>query len=175
MRRTLLFLCIVGPITALLAFALTRDPRALPSALIGKSAPAFRLVGLGGNPIDSTALAGAPVVVNFWSTWCGPCFQEQEILRRGRALYEPRGVKFIGVVYEDRESAVRAFLGRYGEPFEAALDPQSKMAIDYGVGGVPETFFIDAAGTIRHKSAGVLSWDELETECDRLLDGEGRG
>lgn len=168
MKRWILFLFIVAPILYFLAFGLTRDPRDLPSVMIGKKAPNFSLETMEGKKFILESLAGAPLVVNFWATWCGPCFYEHAVLKKARDRYEKEGVKFLGVVYQDQKETVLQFLKEEGSPFEALLDPESKMAIDYGVGGVPETFFIDAHGIIRDKFAGVLTTEYLNEQIERL-------
>lgn len=162
MIRWLLFVLIVAPIVYLLTFGLTRNPRELPSVLVGKPAPAFNLETLGGQRVTLESLSGSPIVLNFWATWCGPCFYEHPILKEARDQYEKEGVKFLGVVYQDKRESVLAFLKEMGEPFTVLWDPNSQTAIDFGVGGVPETFFIDAQGIVRKKLAGALSREYIE-------------
>lgn len=168
MKRWLLFLFIVGPILYLLAFGLSRDPRELPSALVGQKAPDFSVETTDGKKLTLADFSGTPLVINFWATWCGPCFYEQSVLKSARATYEPKGVKFLGIVYQDSKENVVPFLKELGEPFIVLFDPQSKMAIDYGVAGVPETFFISADGIIRKKFAGGLNNRILEEEISKL-------
>lgn len=168
MKRVLLFCMIVVPIAALLAFGLTRDPHVLPSVLIGKPAPAFALRTLEGDPINAASLLGQPLVINFWATWCGPCLHEHRVFRQAAERFAGKGVRFFGVVYQDKEANVREFLAEFGTPFEVLLDPGSTMAIDYGVGGVPETFFVDAQGVIREKFSGMLTMEYLERQIEGL-------
>lgn len=169
MKRWLLLIIIVAPILYLLAFGLTRNPRELPSVLVGKPAPSFFLETLDGETVSLETFKGSPVVINFWATWCGPCFYEHSILKEARALYEPKGAHFLGVVYQDEKKTVEQFLEEMGEPFFVLLDPKSQMAIDYGVGGVPETFFIDRKGVIRHKLQGVLNQNILKEKLENLF------
>lgn len=169
MKRYLFFLFIVIPILALLAFGLQRDPRVLPSVLVGKNAPDFSLQTLEGKRVTLQSFSGQPLVINFWATWCGPCFYEHPILKEGRDIYEKEGVKFLGVVYQDQKENVIQFLKEMGEPFLVLLDPQNEMAISYGVGGVPETFFVDGQGIIRSKIQGALTLATLDLQLKNLL------
>lgn len=168
MKRWLLFVLVVAPIVYLLGFGLTRNPRELPSVLVGKRAPDFSLKTLDGKRLTSQSILGAPLVVNFWATWCGPCFYEHPVLKKGREIYRKEGIQFLGVVYQDEEKEVRRYAQKLGEPFMVLFDPESKMAIDYGVAGVPETFFVDANGIIRAKYAGILTLDILKEQIEKI-------
>ncbi|MBI4124576.1 MAG: DsbE family thiol:disulfide interchange protein [Deltaproteobacteria bacterium] len=168
MKRWILFILVVAPVVYLLTFGLSRDPRELPSVLIGKEAPAFSLKTLENKEITLESLRGSPIVMNFWATWCGPCLYEHAILKEARERFEKEGVKFLGVVYQDRREQVEAFLKEMGEPFVVLLDETSRSAIDFGVGGVPETFFIDSQGIVRKKLSGVLSREYIETGISEM-------
>lgn len=168
-KRWLLFLLIVAPIVYLLAFGLTRDPRELPSVMIGKMAPDFSLQTADDKTVTRQSLQGSPLVINFWATWCGPCFYEHPVLKEARSTYEKEGVKFLGVVYQDKKEPVVQFLKELGEPFLVLFDPKSQMAIDYGVGGVPETFFVDKKGIISDKFQGILTKEYLNGQIQGLI------
>lgn len=168
MKRWIFFILIVGPILYLLSFGLTRNPKELPSVLVGKPAPEFSLQTLDGKPVTLKSLSGSPLVINFWATWCGPCFYEHSVLKEARRTYEKEGIKFLGVVYQDQKENVVAFLKELGEPFLVLLDPKNQMAIDYGVGGVPETFFIDTQGIIQNKFSGALTREYLNLQIRNL-------
>ena len=162
-RRVLLVgLAVVAPLVGVLLLNLGRDPHSIRSPLVGRAAPPFALVPVGGGPVvTSESLKGRPLVLNFWATWCAPCLQEHETLVRTAGAL--RGdVAFVGVVYEDEEDRVRAFLQRYGSAYPSLLDPEARTAIAYGVAGVPETYFIDAAGVIQAKVAYPLDPDTME-------------
>jgi cytochrome c biogenesis protein CcmG/thiol:disulfide interchange protein DsbE len=153
-------LAVVVPLLAILVLNLGRDPHSVRSPLVGRPAPPFSLVPAGGGEaVSLDSLRGRPVVVNFWATWCVPCFQEHPALTgAARTL---RDVQFLGVVYEDEPSKIRDFLKERGAAYPTLMDPGSKTAIAYGVFGVPETFFIDAQGRIVEKYAGPLDPDTI--------------
>lgn len=145
------------------------DPRALPSVLEGKPAPGFSLTTLEGEATSLDALRGSPVVLNFWATWCVPCLQEHPLLLEGARRYQDRGVVFLGVLYGDEADKANAYLKKHGKAYPTLLDPAQRTAIDYGVGGVPETFFIDRQGQIVRKVSGPVSPDVLVTTLEALL------
>jgi len=147
---------LILPIIVVLALAFGTDPRAIPFALRDRPAPAFNLQSLDGRTFNSTELAGKPVVLNFWSTWCGPCKYEHEYLQRGAQQYAGR-VVFLGVIYEDDPDKARSYLASRSNVFPQLIDQDSKLAIEYGVSGVPETYIIDPSGIVRHKEAGPIT------------------
>jgi cytochrome c biogenesis protein CcmG/thiol:disulfide interchange protein DsbE len=167
-KRVLLAgLAVVVPLLAVLLLNLGRDPHAVRSPLVGRPAPPFAMVPVGGGvPVSLESLRGRPVVLNFWATWCVPCFQEHPVLNRTAAAR--RDVAFYGVVYQDEEQRVADFLGRQGSAYPTLVDPGSRAAIAYGVAGVPETYFIDKTGTIVDKFTGPLSQDLLDAQLRRL-------
>jgi cytochrome c biogenesis protein CcmG, thiol:disulfide interchange protein DsbE len=163
-------LAIFAVLAAVFAIALrSGDPSKLPSALIGKRAPAMVLPGLEGlmDGVRSVAsfssadlAAGDVSVVNFWASWCGPCAQEHPLLA---ALKERTGVRIFGVNYKDQTAAARRFLGRYGNPFAAVgVDVNGRTAIEWGVYGMPESFVIDGGGEIVYKHVGPITAETLE-------------
>lgn len=165
-------LVLVVPLIALFAASFGNDPHAVRSPLIGKQAPPFSLITVGDKEtVSLEALRGKPAVVNFWATWCEPCKMEHGVLTRGAKLFGDQ-VQFVGVVYDDKEEAITAFLQRYGSGYPALIDAGGKTAIAYGVTGVPETFFIDANGTIVSKYAGPLSPDLLSKHVRELLEAK---
>ena len=154
----------------LLASGLGKDPRALPSELIGKPAPEFSLPRIDANrTISSRDLAGQVVVLNFWASWCLPCRQEHDDLEAAWGRYRERGVVVLGVSFEDTTEGAMGFRRELGGDWPIADDPGSKTAIAYGVFGVPETFVIAPDGTIAAKTTGAVTYEWLTDEIEAAL------
>ena len=160
------FLLIV-PILAILASGFGNDPRAVPSVLESKPAPTFSLVDLDGQTISLDGLRGQPLVLNFWSTWCLPCKQEHPMLQQ--AQRDNPDVRFLGVLYSDKPEKARAYLKKVGAAYPTLVDDGNRVSIDYGVAGVPETFFVSRSGEVVAKWTGPLSWPALQEKL-RLLE-----
>ncbi|MEK7714213.1 MAG: TlpA disulfide reductase family protein [candidate division NC10 bacterium] len=165
----------VIPVLALLAYGFRLNPRDVPSPLLGRPAAAFALATFEGAPLSLEAQRGKVVVVNFWASWCYPaCYEEAPVLERNWRAYRDRGVVVLGVDIQDREEAARKFIKDFGLTFPNAQDTTGKVSVNYGVYGVPETFFIDRQGRIRAKHVGAVTDAVFRTHVDRLL-GETAG
>lgn len=149
-------------IVALLGSGFGKDPHAIPTVITAQPAAPFRLVDLDGKPVALADYAGKAVVLNFWSTWCLPCKVEHPLLQQAARLYGDR-VVFLGVLYSDTPDKARAYVARAGAAYPTLVDPNGRTAIDYGVTGVPETFFISPDGVVQHKHAGPLDERTLFT------------
>ena len=161
-------LAIVLPILAILGSGFGGKQNAqLESMLTGRDAPPFQLMTLDGRPFDSAQLAGKPAVLNFWSTWCGPCKYEHPLLQDAARAHPD--VVFLGVLYQDDPQKALTYLRRAGAAYPNLVDGKNRVAIEYGVTGVPETFFISAAGTVVHKEAGPLTPPRLAAQLARIL------
>jgi cytochrome c biogenesis protein CcmG, thiol:disulfide interchange protein DsbE len=158
------------PVLALLAYGFRVNHRDIPSPLVDREAAPFVLTSYGGEPMSLEANRGRVVVVNFWASWCVPaCYDEAPVLERNWRAYRDRGVMVLGVDIQDKPEAARKFIDQFSLTFPNALDPKGKVSIDYGVYGVPETFFIDARGRIRAKHVGAVTDAVFQREVDRLL------
>ncbi len=162
----LVFVAIAG----FLAVGLTRDPSNLPSALLDRPAPEFALPPLPGRDGSGFAranLGGGPALVNFFASWCVPCRIEHPVINR---LAEA-GVTVHGINYKDKPEDALAWLAELGDPFAlVGRDQDGRVGIDWGVYGVPETYVIDADGTIVHKHVGPLQPRDVERTILPLLE-----
>lgn len=151
------------------------DPTLTASPLIGQPVPDVVVAGFdGGEPIDLGGLDGDIAVINFWASWCLACRQEHEALVAAAEDYSDFGVRFVGVNYQDSSGAAVAFLDELGrgDGYLYGSDEDSRTAFEFGVLGLPETFFIDRDGTIVGKVSGPVSYGLLTGTLDRLILGE---
>jgi cytochrome c biogenesis protein CcmG/thiol:disulfide interchange protein DsbE len=179
-RRFLVVLAVAGPLIALLAYGFTRNPRDIPTPLLGKRATPFTLTLFDGRPLSLDELRGKVVFLNFWASWCAPCRAEARTLEAAWQKYKDRDVVFLGVDIQDTEEEARAFLREFGITYPNGRDATGKIAIDYGVWGIPETFIIDREGRITYKQVGALGGQIIATKLDEALRGvvsaaEGKG
>ena len=169
MNRFLLPLGIFVVLIIFLLVGLTLNPREVPSPLIGKPAPAFRLAQLHDQAMIITPeeLRGKVWLLNVWASWCASCRQEHPLLVE---LARHNVVTIVGLNYKDERDKGIAWLQELGDPYlVSAYDRDGNVGIDWGVYGVPETFVIDKAGIIRHKITGVLTPTNIRDEIIPLI------
>lgn len=173
--RWILVPLVVVPIGWLLLSGFNRDPRAVASPLIGRAAPEWILTTLDGATLSSADLAGRPYVVNFWASWCIPaCVDEHPVLADAEATYGD-DVTIVGVIYQDDPAAAEGFLARYGNAgYPHLVDPGGRLAIEFGVTGPPETYFVAADGTVASKQFGPLTDALVLTHMATILPGASR-
>jgi cytochrome c biogenesis protein CcmG/thiol:disulfide interchange protein DsbE len=152
------------------------DPSRLPSALIGRPAPATALPPLDGLNVDGAAVPGLAAdalgghvsVVNVWASWCVPCHDEAPLLKE---LHSDKRFQMVGINYKDVTENARRFLGRYGNPFDAVgVDANGRAAIEWGVYGVPETFVVGRDGKIAFRLVGPITPDNIDSVLKREIE-----
>ncbi|HZT06660.1 MAG TPA: redoxin domain-containing protein [Chloroflexota bacterium] len=132
-----------------------------PGTLASAVMPDFTLSLVDGATLKASDLEGRPAVLNFWASWCVPCQEEAPLFARMAREYEAENVAFLGISEWDTESDLRAFLARYGVGYKNGVDLGGKTAIEFGVTGIPETFFVRADGSLASRWIGPLDEDQL--------------
>ena len=170
--RTLKFvipLAVFAILVVFLAIGLTRDPREVPSPLVGKAAPAFTLAQLQRSDLTFTPeqMKGKVWMLNVWASWCVSCRVEHPVLNDMSRLGL---VAIVGFNWKDKREDGLRWLQQHGDPYQLSVfDGDGKVALDYGVYGAPETFVIDKLGVIRHKQIGPITPEILEKTLLPLL------
>jgi cytochrome c biogenesis protein CcmG/thiol:disulfide interchange protein DsbE len=170
------YLIPIGVFAALVAFffaGIDRDKQTLPSPLIGKPAPQWQLPSVQDpdKMISSADFAGKPYVLNVWATWCVECRHEHDALR---AIAQRGEAPIVGLDWKDDREQAQRWLQQLGNPYVAtAFDAEGRVAIDWGVYGAPETFLIDAQGTVIFKHISVMTMEVWERDFLPLIKASG--
>ena len=164
-------------LVVLLAVGLNLNPRDVPSPLVGKPAPMFSLPRLDADPqapagtqnasFGPKDMAGKVWLLNVWASWCVSCRQEHPVLVEFAKL---NIAPLIGLDYKDQRADAKGWLAKFGDPYTlSVVDADGRVGIDYGVYGVPETYVIDKAGTIRFKQIGPVTSEVLQKKFVPLI------
>ncbi len=167
MKRGLLFIPLA--LFLILGFFLWKglsiDPTKLPSALLGKPFPAFKVAALK-NPnriLSNADLIGKPILINVWATWCPACRQEHVQLLK---IAQENKIPLIGLNYKDNRQAALNWLDQLGDPYQFNIyDESGMLGLDLGVYGAPETYLLDKNGVILYRHVGVVTeavWQKLK-------------
>ncbi|NEX23142.1 DsbE family thiol:disulfide interchange protein [Thiorhodococcus mannitoliphagus] len=169
--RALIPLGIFLALAALLFYGLQLDPRKIPSPLVDKPAPDFRLESLKdpSRTMTKDVLLGQVSLVNVWASWCPSCRQEHgELMRIAR---RNKDIQFVGFNWKDSRPEALQMLKQFGDPYALSIyDPDNRSGIDWGVYGAPETFIVDAEGIIRHKHVGPIDAQVWEQEIRPIVE-----
>ena len=164
---------IILGVISLLAFGFTTDPKKVPSPLIGKPAPNFQVDELNGKQKFSLSeFKGQPIVLNFWASWCAECSTEAVILEDFFQKYGENNKKLvmIGIAIQDSPKKAKAFARHFDKTYLLGLDDEvGNIALDYGIYGVPETFFIDPEGKIFYKTIGMVTTELMKQKFKTFL------
>lgn len=171
------YLTPIGVLLALVAFfyiSLWRDKETLPSPLIGKPAPQFELTRVDdpARMISNKEFAGRMYVLNVWGTWCVACRQEHAALMQ---IASRNDVPIIGLNWNDDRALAQRWLSQLGDPYVvSAFDGEGRAAIDWGVYAAPETFLVNARGTIVYKHFGALTMEIWQRDFAPLIEQDGK-
>ncbi len=171
-RKMLRFLLPLGLFLAMAVFlgiGLNRDPREVPSPLIGKPAPEFKLATLAdpGKAIGRADLLGKVWMLNVWASWCVACREEHPLLVQ---YSRQKRVPIYGLNYKDQRADGQAWLSQFGNPYTESLhDLNGRVGLDFGVYGVPETFIIDREGVVRFKHIGPITPQVIRERIEPML------
>ncbi len=153
------------PLPALQGGMTNRMPQA------GEAIPDFELPTLDGQLVRLSALRGSPVVINFWTTWCGPCKQEMPLLVEQYNWHKAKGLRVLAIdtLAHDNVENMRAFAEKFKMNFDVLVDEQDAVAGGWNVMGLPTTFFVKADGTIAKVHVGQLTPDQLKENMKLIL------
>ena len=167
--RFLLPLAVFVGIVVFLWVGLSLNPREVPSPLVDKPAPEFRLAQLNApdKTLSTSDMKGQVWLLNVWASWCVSCRVEHPLLNE---LSKANIVPIIGLNYKDKVAEGRAWLVQHGDPYKlSVVDADGRVGIDWGVYGVPETFVVDKNGVIRYKHIGPVTAESLEKKIIPLV------
>jgi cytochrome c biogenesis protein CcmG, thiol:disulfide interchange protein DsbE len=168
---SLVVLAVVGFVVLLWGGLARKEPLTGASGIARVNRPAedFTLPLFSGGNITLSSLRGKPVVINFWASWCPPCREEAPILEEVWRRYKDNGVTFIGVDIQDAETDALAYIKEFGITYPNGPDIGGKITIDYGVSGIPVTFFVNREGLIVSRWVGAINERILVSRIEDLL------
>ena len=152
---TILFLFVL--LTLFYLLIIERNPSEVPSNLLNKKVPKFETESLLKNTrfVSSQEFGNEIILVNFFATWCKPCRDEHIYIKR---FSNEKGIKVIGINYKDNPKKAIQWLKELGNPYtDIAVDKSGRIAIDWGVYGIPETFIVNSKGIIKYRHVGPIT------------------
>ena len=168
--QKLLVPAIVVALLGVLALGLLRPTSNPRTALEGQPAPDFKLKLLDGGELALSSFKGRPIIVNFFASWCIPCRDEAPLLNQTALEQSGKGLVIVGVAYSDKPEDTRKFKNEFNLGFPVLMDSDdSRASVQYGIKGVPETFFISRDGVIQSYVPGPVDADKLEAGLKKIL------
>jgi len=161
---------IIGFLGLLVWGMLNREPITGLSGvtMVNRPAPGFVLKTFEGNAISLADFRGRPVVINFWASWCPPCRDEAPLIERTWRAYKNRDLIFIGVNIQDRREDALNYMREFNITYPNGPDPTGEISIDYGVSGLPVTFFVSRDGKIVRRWVGALEPSVLNRSIEEI-------
>ena len=141
---------------------------------VNKPAPPISMELLNGERLEVPTGPGVPRLVNFWASWCAPCHDEAALLERAWRTHRDDGLLFVGVGIQDSEAEARSYVRQYDITYPNGLDTDGKITVDYGVIGLPVTFFVDSSGIVKRRWVGAIDATTLDEWLNELIDGTAR-
>jgi cytochrome c biogenesis protein CcmG/thiol:disulfide interchange protein DsbE len=137
--------------------------------MVNRPAPDFTLTTFKGNTISLEDLRDKPVVINFWASWCPPCRVEAPLIERTWRAYKNRGLIFLGVNIQDREEDALNYIREFNITYPNGPDPAGEIAINYGVSGLPVTFFVSSKGQVVRRWVGAVDSSVLISSIEEIM------
>ena len=173
-----IFAVIILSVISLLAWGLVNKSSVTGQSgatRVGKEAPDFDLVLFDGGRLKLSERRGTIIVLNFWSSMCPPCREEAPIFEQAWRQYKDRGVLFVGANIQDYDEGARDFIDEFSITYPNGPDENGHITIDYGVVGMPVTFFVDPEGIVARRWVGSIDEPQLTTWIEDLLGGHPSG
>jgi cytochrome c biogenesis protein CcmG/thiol:disulfide interchange protein DsbE len=137
--------------------------------MVKRAAPEFTLTTFKGDTVSLQDVRGKPVVINFWASWCPPCRVEAALIERTWRAYKNRGLIFLGVNIQDRKEDALSYIREFDITYPNGPDPTGEISIDYGVSGLPVTFFISSKGEVVRRWVGAIEKSVLISSIEEIL------
>jgi cytochrome c biogenesis protein CcmG/thiol:disulfide interchange protein DsbE len=164
-------LVIVGFLGVLVWGMLNKQPITGLSGItmVNRAAPEFTLTTFKGSTISLQDLRGKPVVINFWASWCPPCRIEAALIERTWRANKNRGLLFLGVNIQDRKEDALKYIREFEITYPNGPDPTGEISIDYGVSGLPVTFFVSSKGEVVRRWVGAIEKSVLSSSIEEIM------
>ncbi len=131
----------------------------------------FELASLEGGTLRSVEMAQELVLIDFWATWCGPCHLQADILAKIYPELKQKGVEFLAVSLGEPEAVVREFVSKRPFQYPVLVDPEDRVATEYGIFVLPTVVLLDREGTVMYQHEGISTAERLRSAVNEILEG----